>query len=141
MKALFLTCVGAACLFITVPVAAHHAFSSEFDVNKPVSLTGSVTKMEWTNPHAWLFMEVKDDDGNIQTWAVELVGINDLLRLGWGRSTVKAGDVLSVEGFGARNGTNTANAASVTVTKTGELLWESVSRAGRQGRERNRSQQ
>lgn len=130
MKALFLTCVGAVCLLVAAPAVPHHAFAAEFDINKPVSLTGSVTRMEWTNPHAWLFVEAEDGDGNVQTWSVELVGINDLLRLGWGRSTVKVGDVISVEGYGARNGTNTANAASVTLTETGELLWESVARSG-----------
>lgn len=136
MRTLFLTFLGATWLLASAPAAPHHAFASEFDINKPVSLTGPVTKMEWTNPHAWLFMEAKDADGNDQTWAVELVGINDLLRLGWGRSRVNVGDVISVEGYGARNGTNTANAASVTLTDSGELLWESVERGGREGRER-----
>ena len=140
MKALFLTCIGAALLCMAMPAAPHHAFASEFDVNKPVTLTGPLTKMEWTNPHAWLFMDVEDEDGNVQAWAIELVGINDLLRLGWGRSRVKEGDVLSVKGYGARNGTNTANAVSVTLTETGELLWESVANAGREGRERIRNQ-
>ena len=140
MKTLFLNVVGAACLLVAAPATPHHAFASEFDINKPVSLTGPVTRMEWTNPHAWLFMDTTDADGNVQAWAVELVGINDLLRLGWGRNKVNVGDVISVEGYGARNGTNTANAASVVVTGTGELLWESVERSARDGRER-RSQQ
>jgi hypothetical protein len=79
-----------------------------------------------TNPHAWLFIDAKNDDGSVQNWAIELVGINDLLRLGWGRDKVKAGDVIAVDGFGARNGTNIANAASVTLASSGELLWASV---------------
>jgi hypothetical protein len=91
-------------------------------------LTGTVTKIEWTNPHAWLFVDTKNDNGSVQNWAIELVGINDLLRLGWGRDKVKAGDVINIDGFGARNGTNTANAASVTLVSTGELLWASVAR-------------
>jgi len=74
-----------------------------------------------------------------QEWAVELVGINDLLRLGWGRDRVEVGDVLSVQGYGARNGTNTANAASVRITESDELLWESVARSGREGRDRSRT--
>ncbi|HZL96946.1 MAG TPA: DUF6152 family protein [Vicinamibacterales bacterium] len=128
MKSVFLSFVGAAWLLAAAPAAPHHAFAAEFDINRPVKLTGAVTKMEWTNPHAWLFIDAKDDSGNVQSWAIELVGINDLLRLGWGRDRVKAGDVISVDGFGARNGTNTANAASVTLTNTGELLWASVPR-------------
>ncbi len=134
MKALFLICIGTVWLLVAAPATPHHAFASEFDINKPVSLRGPVTNMEWTNPHAWLFMEAEDNDGNVQTWSVELVGINDLLRLGWGRDRVEVGDVISVEGYGARNGTNTANAASVTLTATGELLWESVERSGRERR-------
>jgi len=139
MKNLILGCIGIAWLLTVTPAYPHHAFASEFDINKPVSLEGPVTRMEWTNPHAWLFMESEDEDGNVQSWAVELVGINDLLRLGWGRDKVEVGDMISVQGFGARNGTNTANAASVTITETGELLWESVANSGREGRERRRT--
>ena len=95
--------------------------------------------MEWTNPHAWIFIESEGEDGTTAEWAVELVGINDLLRLGWGRDRIEVGDLISVEGFGARNDTNTANAASVTITQTGELLWESVANSGREGRERRRT--
>jgi hypothetical protein len=84
--------------------------------------------MEWTNPHAWIFVDAKDDNGTVQNWAVELVGINDLLRRGWGRDRVKTGDVINVDGFGSKNGMNIANAASVTLASTGELLWASVPR-------------
>jgi len=139
MKTLLMATVCATCLLMASPAAPHHAFASEFDINKPVSLTGPVTRMEWTNPHAWLFIESAGEDGTAEEWAVELVGINDLLRLGWGRSRVQVGDVLSIQGYGARNGTNTANAASVTITETGELLWESVANSGREGRDRRRT--
>jgi hypothetical protein len=128
MRTVLSVLVGVAWLLAAAPAAPHHAFAAEFDINKPVKLTGTVTRMEWTNPHAWLFIETKADNGSVQAWAIELVGINDLLRLGWGRDKVKAGDVIAVDGFGARNGTNTANAASVTMTSTGELLWASVPR-------------
>jgi hypothetical protein len=139
MKTLLLSCIAASCILLASPAAPHHAFASEFDINKPVSLTGPVTRMEWTNPHAWLFVKNTADNGNGEEWAVELVGINDLLRLGWGRNRVQEGDVLSIQGYGARNGTNTANAASVTITETGELLWESVANSGREGRDRRRT--
>jgi hypothetical protein len=139
MKIVITCLISMALTLVTSPASPHHAFASEFDINKPVSLEGPVTRMEWTNPHAWLFMESEDEDGTTEEWAVELVGINDLLRLGWGRDRIEVGDVISVQGFGARNGTNTANAASVTITQTGELLWESVANSGREGRERRRT--
>ena len=129
MKTVSSVLFGAALLMAAVAAAAHHAFAAEFDINRPVKLTGTVTRIEWTNPHAWLFIDAKDDKGTAQNWAVELVGINDLLRLGWGRNKVKPGDVINVDGYGARNGTNTANAASVKLASTGELLWESAKKA------------
>ena len=104
---------------------AHHAFSAEFDVSRPVNLTGPVVEIEWTNPHAWMHIETKDEEGNAQRWAVELVGINGLVRFGFTRKTVKVGEVLTVTGFGARNGSNTANASSIARAETGEMLWAS----------------
>jgi hypothetical protein len=124
MRVAFSVLVGVASILAAAAAAAHHAFAAEFDINRPVKLTGTVTKIEWTNPHAWVFMDAKDEQGNVQSWAVELVGINDLLRLGWGRDRVKTGDVVNVDGFGARNGTNTANAVSVRLAN-GELVWAS----------------
>jgi hypothetical protein len=128
MRILSSVVAGLACVLAAVPASSHHSFAAEFDVNRPVKLTGAVTKIEWTNPHAWLFIDAKNDDGSVQNWAIELVGINDLLRLGWGRDKVKAGDVIDVDGFGAKNGLNIANAASVAMAGTGELLWASVAK-------------
>jgi hypothetical protein len=126
MKFAVFVFAGAAWLLAAPPAAPHHAFAAEFDINRPVELTGTVTRMEWTNPHAWLFIDTKDDEGKVENWAIEFVGINDLLRLGWGRDKVKVGDIVNVRGYGARNGTNTANAASARLANTGELLWESA---------------
>ena len=112
-------------LLAAVPAAPHHSFSAEFDVTRPIQLTGTVTSVEWTNPHAWLFMDVEDGDGNVENWAIELLGINSLFRRGWTRDRVQSGDMVEVAGFGARDGSNTGNASMVTLANTGELLWES----------------
>lgn len=128
MKTLSLVIAGVASLLAAAPAVSHHSFAAEFDVNRPVKLTGTVTRIEWTNPHAWLFIDTKNDNGSVTNWGIELVGINDLLRLGWGRDKVKAGDVINVDGFGTKNGTNIANAASVSLAGTGELLWASVAK-------------
>jgi hypothetical protein len=125
MKGVLPVVVGVASLLAAAAAVAHHSFAAEFDVNRPIKLTGTVTKIEWTNPHAWVFVDAKDDKGSTQNWAIELVGINDLLRLGWGRDKVKTGDVISIDGFGAKNGTNTVNAASVSLAN-GELVWASA---------------
>lgn len=125
MRAVFSIIVGAAWLLLAESALPHHSFSAEFDVNRPVKLTGAVTKIEWTNPHAWLFIDTEDDDGNVQSWAIELLGLNTLFRRGWTRDKVKSGDIVNVEGFGSRDGTNTANASTVTLESTNEQLWES----------------
>lgn len=130
MKSVLFGLVGAASLFAAVPASGHHSFAAEFNINRPVKLTGAVTRMQWTNPHAWIYIDTQDDQGKVQHWAIELVGINDLVRRGWGRDRVKEGDVINVKGYGARDGTNTANASSVSLAKTGELLWASVAREG-----------
>jgi len=126
MRAIWKAVVVAACIVIAAPAFPHHSFSAEFDVGRPVSFTGTITRVEWTNPHAWLFLATEDGEGNLQNWAVELLGINTLMRRGLTRSSIKPGDRLIVEGFGARDGSNTANASTVTSADTGEQLWASA---------------
>jgi hypothetical protein len=105
------------------PVYAHHSFAAEFDAEKPVKLTGTVTKVEWTNPHAWIYIDVTDDAGKVANWAWELGSPTSLVRLGWTRSSLKAGTSVTFEGSRARDGSNTANARSVTLNSTGQRLF------------------
>ena len=109
-----------------VTALSHHSFSLEFDVSRPVELTGTVMNIEWTNPHAWVFIETEDDQGNLQSWAIELIGINALMRGGMTPKNLKPDDLLIITGYGSRDGTNTANASSVTNKLTGEVLWASA---------------
>lgn len=95
-------------------LAAHHAFAAEFDGSKPVTLKGTVTRMEWINPHAWLHIEVKGPDGKVVAWMIEGGAPNALLRRGWNRDSLKAGPAVVVEGYRARDGSNRANGREVT---------------------------
>jgi len=110
-----------------VPIFAHHSFAPEFDVNKPVNLTGSVTKLEWMNPHTWFYIDVKDEAGKVTNWAVEMGSPNGLMRAGWSRNSMKVGDVVTVEGSRAKDGSNNANARSVTLASTGQKLFAASS--------------
>jgi hypothetical protein len=110
-----------------VPVLAHHNFRSEFDINAPFTVTGAVTKVEWTNPHAWFYVDVKDDTGAVVNWALEMGSPNALTRAGWKRTSMKAGDVVSVEGYKSWDRRNTGNARAVILTKTGQRLFAASS--------------
>ena len=95
------------------PILAHHSFAAEFDVEKPVTLVGAVTKVEWTNPHAWFFIDVKGPDGTVTNWGIEMGSINTLIRYGWFRETMKIGDMVTVEGYRGRIKPMIANAKTV----------------------------
>ena len=103
-------------------VAAHHAFDTEFDAKKPVTLRGVVTKVEWTNPHVWFYLNVKNDKGEVENWGFEMGGPNSLRTSGWTRETLKIGDEVIVDGSLAKNGSRNVNAKSVTMASTGKKL-------------------
>jgi hypothetical protein len=114
--------VGAGVLLAATPAFPHHSFAAEFDSNKRVTLTGRVTRIEWTNPHAYLYLDVPEDAGTAANWAVEMGSPNGLTRLGWTRTMLKFGDAVTVEGSVARFKPHLANARSVTVVATGQKL-------------------
>jgi len=105
---------------------AHHSFAAEFDAAKPIVLTGTVTKVEWTNPHTWFFIDVKNADGSVTNWGFEMPGPAQLLRAGMKRDSMKVGDVVTVDARRARDGSNQANAQTVTLASTGQRLFGSV---------------
>jgi hypothetical protein len=114
---------GIVCVVITTAVLvagraaiAHHSFAAQYDRNKPVTLAGPVTKLQWTNPHIYFFIDVKDPDGSVINWAIEGGAPNTLYRAGWRRDSVKIGEVVTVHGYLARDGTHLANLASAVLT-------------------------
>ena len=113
MKATFSLLFAGLLLAITAPLFAHHSFAAEFDDKKPVDLKGTITKVEWLNPHVWLYLDVKDESGAVQHWQCEGGAPNGLTRQGWSKNTLKPGDEIAIEGFRAKDASNTCNSRSV----------------------------
>ena len=105
----------AALLLVPVALTAHHAFAAEFDRAKPVKVQGSVVKMEWTNPHIWIYLDVKDEKGSVIRWQCEGGSPNTLTRQGWSRESLKQGDQVVIDGWRAKYGSNTCNSSAVTL--------------------------
>ncbi len=121
MKKISVIFAGLSLLLVALPLAAHHAFAPEFDVDKPVTVTGKIVKFDLVNPHSWLYVDVTEPNGGITHWRFELGAPNALLRLGWKKSTIPAGMEVVVTGFRAKAGGPVANGRSVRLASGQEL--------------------
>ena len=115
-------------LVTSLPASAHHSFAAVFDAESPVDKSGTVTEVEWMNPHAWIHIDVEQEDGSVEAWAFELGSPNGLIRRGWTRGTVQVGDVISISGYRARDGSNRGNVKSITLANGRELTGNSSHR-------------
>ena len=123
MRTALLSLVASVAVVATVtPASAHHAFAAEFDRDKPIMLTGTVTKLEWTNPHARIYIDVKDEKGNVVNWDFELGPPNGLMRRGWNRNSLRQGHVVTINGFLSKLAPRVANARTVKLADGREVF-------------------
>ena len=111
---LSIVALGVGLLSAAAPLVAHHSFAAEYDAQKAVKFTGTVTTMEWINPHAWIHIDVKKPDGKVESWMIEAGAPNALLRRGFTKASLPAGTVITVEGYQAKDGANRANGRDIT---------------------------
>jgi hypothetical protein len=114
--------LGLGLLLAAAPAVAHHAFSAEFDASQPITIKGRVTKIAWTNPHVWIYLNVQDEAGKVVNWGFEMGAPQQVRNRGWDRTTLKTGDELIVEGWRARDGSFRMNANTVKWAATGKSL-------------------
>ena len=127
MKIISLILFSFTLLVAVSPLSAHHSFAAEFNADKPVSLKGKVTKVEWSNPHVWFYIDVTDSSGKVNNWGVEMGSPNGLMRSGWDRKSLKVGELVTVEGSRAKDDSNNANARAVTLASSGKRLFAASS--------------
>ena len=113
----------------TATAIAHHSFAAEFDANQKLELKGTVTKIEWMNPHTYFYLDVAEPDGSVINWGLEMGSPNGLMRAGWTRNTLKVGDIVSVEGSRAKDKSHVGNARVVVLAATGKRLFAASSQA------------
>ena len=127
MKANWMSFAGVAggLMLAAMPILAHHSFAAEYDATKPITITGAVTKVEWLNPHARFYVDVKDEKGAVTNWELELGSPNGLMRAGWSRKSMAIGDTVTVQGSLAKDGSKLANARSVVLAGGKRLFAQS----------------
>jgi len=133
MKTKLVLLAAGSLLAIAGPLLAHHSFAAEYDGNQKVSLKGSIAKVEWMNPHIWIYIDAKDDSGKIVRWQCEGGPPNALTRSGWTKDALKEGDAVTIEGFRAKDGTNTCNSRTVTLP-SGQKVFSGTADDGAPGK-------